>query len=173
MTFEDFKLATRRKNSFDKYWHYFVAISFGLFSIFGIFYISFVDEGRFRSVGYMLYPALFLILGMSLSAFYLLPIRYKVVVIDSPLTLDSKRTLADSFLLEHCGMSGNVRDNYFFGSLKRKWWQSRYMLHFYFDESRFAFSLQGHDHDGGWIDFGQTERKRKLLKSAIITLSSQ
>ena len=119
MTFEDFKLATRRKNSFDKYWHYFVAISFGLFSIFGIFYISFVDEGRFRSVGYMLYPALFLILGMSLSAFYLLPIRYKVVVIDSPLTLDSKRTLADSFLLEHCGMSGNVRDNYFFGSLKR------------------------------------------------------
>jgi hypothetical protein len=120
----------------------------------------------------MLYPAFLLILGMSLSAFYLLPKRYKIVVIDSTLALDRKQALADSFLAEHCGMAGNGQGNYFSGSLKRKWWQSRYMLHFFYDDSKFAFSLQGHDHDGGWIDLGQTERKRKLLKRKIERLIS-
>jgi hypothetical protein len=173
MTFDDFKMATRRKNSFDKYWHYGVAISFTLSCLFGIFYVTFIDTGKFRSVAYVLYPGLLLILAMSLSAFYLLPNRYKVVEIISSLSLDDKRKVTNLFISNYCEMPGRTNSNHFVCYVKRRWWQSIYRLHFYYDESRFAFSLQGHDRDGGWIDFGETERKRRKITVAIKNLINQ
>ena len=173
MTFEDFKKITQRKNAFDKYWHYGVAIAFGLFCLFGIFYVTFIDSGKFRSLGYVVYPCLLLILAMSLSAFYLLPNRYKIVEIASSLSLEDKRKLVDSFSSEYCQISNSTESNYFVCYLKRRWWQSTYKLHFYYDDSRFVFSLQGKDYNGGWIDFGETERKRTRLKKSIERLISQ
>ncbi len=167
MTFEEFKRITERKNSFDKYWHYFVAISIGLFFLFGIYYISFINPEKFRHVAYIVYPGMILLLIMCLSAFRLLPNRYKIIEIESPMPVIEKREITSSVVLEYCAKSPESITNYFVCYLKRRWWQSIYIMHFYYDDSRFAFSLQGHDFDGGWIDFGETERKRRKIKTEI------
>jgi hypothetical protein len=172
MTFEEFRKATQRRNSFDTYWHYGIAILFGLFCLFGLFYVTFIDTAKFRSVSYILYPSLLLILVMALSAFFLLPNRYKIVEVPSSLSVGQKSKLAQSLLHNYCGLSNEVASQYIVSELKRRWWQSKYTLHFFYDESRFAFSLQGHDHNGGWIDFGETERRRRDLKKAINELVS-
>jgi len=167
MTFEDFIKVTQHKNAFDRYWHYFVAISFGLFCLVGIYYITFIDPEKFRHVRYVAYPGFLLILAMALSAFRLLPNRYKIVEIDSSLAIDLKHKLAYALISEYCRVPFEPGTNYIVCNLKKRWWQSRYIIHFYFDQYRFAFSLQGHDWDGGWIDFGETESKRRKIKASL------
>lgn len=167
MTFEDFKKVTQRKNAFDKYWHYFVAISFGLFCLVGIYYITFINPEKFRHVRYVTYVGFLLILAMALSAFRLLPNRYKVIEIDSSIPVDQKQKVASSLITEYCGVRFEPSTNYIVCNLNKRWWQSIYVFHFYFDQHRFAFSLQGHDVDGGWIDFGETERKRRKIKASL------
>lgn len=170
MTFADFKNAARRKNSFDRYWNYGVAISVGLFCLFAIYYVTFIDFDKFRAFRYAIYPVLLLLLVMSLSAFRMLPNRYKITEIASGLSLDEKRRVTNSILSEYCEISANTANNFFVSNLKTRWWQSTFTLYFYFDEYKFAFSLQGHDLDGGWLDLGETERKRRKLAAAIQTL---
>lgn len=46
MTFEEFNKITDRKNAFDKYWNYSLAIAIGLFCIWSLFYVvSLKDDG--------------------------------------------------------------------------------------------------------------------------------
>lgn len=172
MIYAEFKKVTNRKNSFDKYWYYFVAISFGLFFLFGLYYITFINPDKFRHTYFVAYPGAILLLIMCLSAFRLLPNRYKIIEVDSSLNLLEKRKIASSFISEYCDQSLEPRANYFVCQLKRRWWQSKYTIHFFYDDQLFAFSLQGHDIDGGWIDFGETERKRKKIRAYIEMLIS-
>ena len=171
MTFDDFKEALNRKNAFDKYWHYSLAIVVGLFCVVGLFYITFVDTEKSRSFGIAAYLSLLLLLAMSFSAYRLLPNRYKIVEIPSLLSLKEKHDLISGFLSDYCGIPYSKSQEYISGYLKRKWWQTTFQLHFYFDEHRFAFSLQGHDWRGGWIDFGQTEKERQRIRREIEKLT--
>ena len=56
---------------------------------------------------------------------------------------------------------------YLIFNLKGRWWQSRFTARFFYDNERFAFCVQGHDYDGGFLDLGETERKRKMLAEKI------
>ncbi len=173
MTYEDFKKVTKRKNVFDKYWHYIVAISFGLFFLFGLYYITFINPDKFRHTYFVVYPVVTILLIICcLSAFRLLPNRYKIIDIYSSKKLFEKEKIASSIASEYCGFYFETKTNYFVGQLKRRWWQSKYTLHFFYNDHLFAFSLQGHDSDGGWIDFGETERKRKKIREHIEKLIS-
>jgi len=174
MTFEEFRNVTQRRNAFDIYWHYGVAILVGLFCIIAFFYVTFIEIQKYQAFRYVIYPGLLLLLAISVySVFYLLPNRYKIIEIPSSLSSENKHKVATLLLSEFCGITKEMAYNYIVSNLKKRWWQSTFTLHFYYDDFRFAFSLQGNDYNGGWIDLGETERKRKNVKEAIERLINQ
>lgn len=89
------------------------------------------------------------------------------MTVESKLSISRKHEITAKLLLEVGELQTMNSSQYLIFNLKRKWWQSRYVAQFFFDEQRFAFCIQGHDHDGGFLDLGETERKRKMLATKI------
>lgn len=89
------------------------------------------------------------------------------MTIESGLPIQKKQEIAARLLPEVGEIQIIDPSQYLIFNLTSRWWQSRYVVRFFFDGKRFAFCIQGHDHDGGFLDFGGTERRRKMLASKI------
>ena len=170
MTFEEFKVTVRKKNSFDRYWYYTLSIAVMLLSIVCL-YLVFEHPEKFKGSSIVICSLFSLLLLLGVFGFYFLPNRYKIVEIDSGLTLSSKKAILNALINEVGLPLFSEPEQYICFKLKTKWWQGNYNVHFFYDETKFAFSMQGNDLDGGFIDLGATERKRKNLVRRIKDLA--
>lgn len=171
MTFEEFETLINRENSFDKYYHYFLCISLISFSIFCSVYLILYNPEKFRDLLWLIIIVLIIFFSMGLSGFILLPKRYRIIQIPSLLSINKKKIIFKKIINEFCQFDPITNENYISTPLRTKWWQSNYQLFLFYDDLKFAFSLQGHDYNGGFIDFGETERKRRKLYNALINLA--
>ncbi len=168
MTFEDFKIKTRKRTRFDKYWYYILSVAVIILSLI-CFYFAITHPEKFKGSLIFSCACFTFLLALGISGFYFLPNRYKIIEIISNLSLEKKKILVKQLLEEICYVK--VLDSpYIYAILKTKWWQSTYTIHFFYDQNKFAFSLQGHDFDGGFIDFGSTERRRRSISKKIKNL---
>jgi hypothetical protein len=63
-----------------------------------------------------------------------------------------------------------INENYCSFTYRKSFWSSAYDVHLFFDDKRVCFSVQGQDYsDGGFIDFGGTEKFRRRLADDIQT----
>lgn len=166
MTFEEFQIKVKKKTALDKYWYYVLCIAIVILSIV-LFYFLITQPEKFKGPKIVPYLGFFFLLCLGSSGFYFLPYRYKIVTIESDLPIQKKQDIAAKLLPEVGEVQIINPSQYLIFNLKSRWWQSRYAVRFFFDDQRFAFCIQGHDHDGGFLDFGETERKRKMLASKI------
>lgn len=170
MTFEEFKIKVERKTSFDKYWYYSISV---IIIIMGVAAMIFAIKNpeKFKDAPVIAYTSFLFLVALGLSSFYFLPNRYKIVEIDSNLSSDDKRVLINRLANEIGFPTYSTPKSYFVFRTKSKWWQSSFGVHFFYDETKFAFSLQGSDYNGGFIDFGESERKRKFIVNRIQELA--
>lgn len=66
-------------------------------------------------------------------------------------------------------VQSNLKDQQYASfTIARPLWKTPCKIHFFFDEEKFAFSLQSMDYsNGGFIDFGVAKRKRNELVNQI------
>lgn len=174
MTFEDFKIRMRKETIFEKYWYYGLSIAVFIMSLYILFgLITRLDKFGWDHV-FLYIIALFLLL-LSASGFYLLPNRYKIVTLNSYLTIEQKQSVLKKLLDDYTDYRDFNEQHYISFTLRRGFWKIPYKIHLFFDEVRFAFSIQVQDYIdggyGGYIDFGGAERKRKEIANKILELS--
>lgn len=166
MTFEEFQIKVKKKTALDKYWYYILCIAIIILSVVLLYFLITQPE-RFKGPKVAFYLGSFFLLCLGGSGFYYLPNRYKIVTVESELPIAKKQIITAKLLLDIGEVQIIKPSQYLSFNLKRRWWQSRYVAQLFYDEQRFAFCIQGHDHDGGFLDFGETERKRKMLSAKI------
>ena len=171
MTYEDFQRSIQRKTVYDKYWYYLLCIAIIVLSLLGFYWFS---THPIKSTGSLTsaYVGCFALLVLGSYGLYVLPNRYKIVEVYSDLPTDKKQSIVRSLLKDISNFQIPQPQQYIFFSTKSKWWQSSFNVHFFYDDTKFAFSIQGHDYNGGFIDFGGTERKRKQIAEQLKVLVS-
>jgi hypothetical protein len=169
MTAQEFKKNITKASWFDKYYYYF--ISFAVIGVGFLFlYLAFFEKARHQTTNSRILITcaaliFFFLGGISL---YLIPNRYKILIIDSKASIDKKKKVIadtmkdfDAFFLDHPKQFWSF--NY-----QRGWWRSDYNVYLTFDNDKILASVVGGTRArGGFIDFGQTERFRKKLTSVI------
>lgn len=166
MTIDEFRQKVKKGTTLDKYWYYILCVAIIILSFVLFFYLITQPE-KFKGPKVYYYLITLFLLCFGLSGFYYLPNRYKVVTVQSNLPLSKKQDVIARVMFEIAEIPVAQPSQYTSFNLKRKWWQSKYVVRLFYDEQGFSFSLQGHDHDGGFLDLGETERKRKKLIAKI------
>ena len=171
MTYEDFQITVRRKTGIDKYWYYLLCIAVIVLGLLGFFWFS-THPVNGKGTLIIAYAACLAFLMLGSYGLYLLPNRYKIVEVPSELSMAKKQNVVSRLIADVSNYSISQPEQYIRFNTKSKWWQSSYNVHFFYDNTKFAFSVQGHDFDGVFIDFGGTERKRKLIAETLRALTS-
>lgn len=168
MTYEEFEKKVKKKTGFDKYWYYglcIVVISLGLV----LFFFILTRPEKFKGNHIFHYFGFSFLLLLGSYGLYKLPNRYNIVTIDSLQPLTRKKTAIEN-LLSQMGAVTVINDNYCSFTYRKSFWSSPYDIHLFFDDKRVCFSVQGQDYsDGGFIDFGGTEKFRRRLADDIQT----
>lgn len=169
MTYEEFEKKVKRKTGFDKYWYYGLCIAVIILSLVLFFFIMTRPE-KFKGNHIFHYSGFFFLLLLGTYGLYKLPNRYKIVTIGTSQPLTKKRTAIDAFL-SHMNITTPLNDNYCSFTYRKGFWSSPYDIYLFYDDNSVRFSVQGHDYfDGGFIDFGGTEKLRKRIANDIQTL---
>lgn len=73
-------------------------------------------------------------------------------------------------LLSQMNIPKSLNDNYCSFTYRKGFWSSPYDIYLFYDDNSVRFSVQGQDYfNGGFIDFGGTEKFRKKLADDIQT----
>lgn len=171
MTFDDFKIKVRKKTSFDRYWYNGLCTCLISFCTFSTFYITFRPE-NFQGFRVILYVSFLSFISIGIyGIFWLLPKRYRIVTIDSDLPLAKKQAVVESLFSIYKVFTEQCEQRYFSFTMRPDVWNSAYKVNMFYDELRFAFSLQSQDSSsGGFIDFGGADEKRSELSNTIMEL---
>ena len=165
MTYLEFEQRVQKKTGFDRYWYYGLCIMTIALGLVLLFLIATSPE-KFKGNHIFHYSVFFFLLLLGTYGLFKLPNRYKTVTIDNfqPLT---KKKIAIEKMLSQMGIVVALNDNYFSFTYSKNFWSSNYHIHLFYDVNRICFSVQGHDFDGGFIDFGGTEKLRKKITDEI------
>jgi hypothetical protein len=168
MNFEEFQYKIQKRNTFDKYWYYaicFAIIGLGLFWI----YLIITQPSKFNIL--TVYAAAVFCLTSGSYGLYILPNRYKVIVVKDSSPIHKKFNVVCQMLTDYEIQCPQQIEPYLFFTIKKRFWHSPFQVHLFIDQDCFAFSVQGHEVDGGFIDFGGTEKKRKQIETKLKELS--
>ena len=163
MTFQEFKKQVGDKTLFEKAWYYLLCIAvivMGLLCLFGSF-------GESTKSSPLLYVLVFFLCLLGAIGIYLLPGRYKIFTIDSDLLISQKEVIGKKLIEETGYLPTHYSRQYVTFLLKQKWWQSLYKVHLFHDDDRFAIVLYCVNYKTGFIDFGGTDKKRKMIVRLI------
>jgi hypothetical protein len=168
MTIQEFKNMVVKSNWYDKYYYYLMSIV----AIGGSIYL-FYDIG-INPLKYRTRNSYEMALMAYCYAIYLIPNRFKVLTIDSTLTIDKKEEII-SKLLHRLDISfADKQDGFYSFNYQRKWWTTGYNVYLFVDDEKFFLSVLGKTHAypaRGFIDSGGTERVRKKIISTIKSLT--
>lgn len=170
MTYHEFEQKIKKKTGFDKYWYYGLCIATIAFCSYLILHFATHPE-KFKTKASFIFICVILSLLVGLAAFGLhkLPNRYKIVAIDTSQPLTKKKKAIET-LLSQMGATTTLSEDYCSFTYRKNFWSSPYDVYLFFDDNSICFSVQGQDYfNGGFIDFGETEKLRKKLADEIQT----
>ena len=170
MTAQDFQKTVTRNNLFDKYFWYLLS-----FALIGLSIFLFSDlitnpyKYKIQHTYTFAFCAYFFMLLLGCYALYLLPNRYKVLIVESKSGIDSKKEIIhkvlDTFNIEYW----NNEDTFYTFKYQRKWWKNDYDVFLGIDSENFYISVLVKTSylRGGFIDFGGSEKLRNILVATI------
>ena len=102
--------------------------------------------------------------------FYLIPNRYKILMINSTGSIQKKHELILKLLKEFDISNYENNSSYYSFEYGKSIWSWGYTVHLNIDSEEFYISVQGRTFINGFVDFGSTERVRKKVVNKIIQL---
>lgn len=170
MTTTTFKEAILKDNWFDKSYYYlisFMVIGFGIF----FFYTAVtnpLERSDYSPVFNYILASLLVILGCL--SLYLLPKRYKVILIESAVSLQVKKDIIREISLQFPLAKQSEANDFQYFRYQRHWWTYAYNVYIFIDNDKFLVSVIGRTNtypSSGFIDLGGTENLRKKISFAI------
>lgn len=134
-----------------------------------MFFITTQPE-KFKGNHTFYYLGIFFLLLFGAYGLYKLRNRNKIVTIDTVQPLTKKKAAFETFLSQ-MNVVTDLNDNYYLFTYRKGFWNSPIDVYLFYDENSIRFSVQGQDYyDGGFIDFGGTEKLRKKIADDLQTL---
>ncbi|MBN8665027.1 MAG: hypothetical protein J0L83_10645 [Chitinophagales bacterium] len=167
MTYQKFEERIKKKNWFDRYWYFGLCILTIALSLTLLFFLI-TKPDKFKGNHTFHYSCFTFLFLMGTYGLYKLPNRFKIITIDSLKSLDDKKEALKNTIVNFGSTPYGFNDNYYLFRYQKSFWLSSFDIHLYYDEKQVCFSVQGHGStDGGFIDFGGTERLRRRIKEEI------
>jgi hypothetical protein len=167
MTHKEFEERIKRKTWLDRYWYFGLCIFTIALSLALLFFIA-TKPGKFRANQVFYYSGVTILILLSIYGLYKLPNRFKIITIDSLKSLDDKEEALRKLIVNLDLSRFDFADNYYLCRYQKRFWSSRFDIHLFCDEKQVCFSVQGHGSaDGGFLDFGETEKLRQRIKQEI------
>ena len=169
MTLQEFRKTVVKANWYDKYYYYLISVVVIIGSIY-LFYDITTNPIKYKSrhsyeialIGY------FFLFFLGCYSIYLIPNRYKVLIINCNSIAEEKKKIVSEVLQKLNAPEINDGGSFHTFKYHRKWWTSDYDVYLYFDTEKFFVSVVGNTHgQGGFIDFGGAERLRKKIVRII------
>jgi hypothetical protein len=174
MTLDEFKKKVVKANWYDKYLYYFLH---SLLIIGGLFVLIDVINDRIkydkygtRYLGYFF--SVFLIFLGTLGV-VLTPNRYKILKIDSPLSIDNKKQVVAQLMSTFNLPYQDRPDSFYKFTCQKGWLNYGYDVYISMDITSIYISVQsktGGYFGGGIIDFGGTERFRRKIIDLVTNI---
>jgi len=177
MTLQEFRKTVVKANWYDKYYYYLISVAAIIGSIY-LFYDIWTNPAKYKSkhsyeIALIAFSFLFL---LGCYAIYLIPNRYKALIIDNSLSVDKKKKIISDLFRKLDVPANDIGENSYTFKYQRKRWASDYDVYLYVDNENFYVSVLGRTHawpSSGFIDFGGTERLRKTIISHIKSLINE
>ncbi len=167
MTHQEFQQKIKKKNWFDRYWYLglcYLTIALSLV----LFFLIVTNPNKFKGNHIFHYSVFSFLFLMGAYGLYKLPNRFKLVSIDTLKNLTDKKAILSNVIIHLGSTPVMFNDNYYLIRYQKNFWLSSFDIHLFYDDKVICFSVQGHgSSDGGFIDFGGTERLRRRIKDEI------
>jgi hypothetical protein len=99
------------------------------------------------------------------SGLYALTKRFKLTYLSNGLTKQENIDLINSIISELIDFTENSQKDNRSYTYKKSWWRLPYEINLYADNNLIAINVEGQDYQGGFIDFGASDRlKRKIIR---------
>ncbi len=165
MTIKEYQKRFRRKNGIEIVLYYVMSIAVIIFGLIMIYKIGIaktfkvIGNERFHLFGF----GLLVLLGTT--GLLSLIKRFKLTYLSNGLTKQENINLINKIISELIGYNEDSKtDNKSF-TYKKKWWRMPYQINLFADNNLIAINVEGQDYQGGFIDFGASERlKNKIIR---------
>jgi hypothetical protein len=167
MTETEFRKAVTKSSWFDKYYYYSISITVLGVGLLSLYFALFGDANR-QSTGVRILivasAAFFILLGVI--SLRLLPNRYKVLKIESEMPIEEKKRITAEIMKEFGVTRLNTTKDFWHFYYQRQWWAYDYDIYIAFNNKTVFAAVIGKT-NGGFIDFGQSERIRRKVSNLI------
>lgn len=166
MTYQQFEQTIKKKTGFEKSWYYGLCIVVIILS--EVLFCLIVARSKKFNYGHIfLYSVSFFLLLLGVCGLYKLPNRYNIITVYTSLPLAKKKAAIET-LLAQMNVQKTLSDNHCSFVYRKGFWSSPFDIYLFYDDNCICFSVQGQDYsDGGFIDFGGTEKLRKVIAENI------
>ena len=175
MTYEDFTNKFKKTNSFGKYWNYFISIAVMGVGIYFLYLLNFTEWYDFKKVTtkkivpiWGIYAFCVLLIMLGLYGFWRIPKTYKIKIIKSELSIDEKKQIINQITRDFKLNELERKEQYQHFLYVGRFWAS-FNIYIFYDTTNFYLNTQQIEfkNDGGFIDFGTSNRVTKKIKSKI------
>ena len=125
---------------------------------------------KFKGSKFLYYSLSSIMFLFGCYGFYLIPNRYKILMINSTGSIQKKHELILKLLKEFDISNYENNSSYYSFEYGKSIWSWGYTVHLNIDSEEFYISVQGRTFINGFVDFGSTERVRKKVVNKIIQL---
>ena len=176
MTYQDFLTKFQKKNSFDRYWNYFISISIISAGLYFIYLLHFTDWYEVKKVTTKSIAPIWLIntgsiffILLGLYGFWRIPITYKVTFFESKVSIEEKNRIVNQIIKDFKLNELVNEEQYRHYRYVGRFWNS-FDIYIYFDSNNFCLNAQQIEfgNNGGFIDFGTSKRVTNKIKRSII-----
>ncbi len=165
MTLTEYRILIKKKNGIEIILYYLFSIAIVIFGFIMIYKIG--VEKTFQVKGNERFAILMfsLLVLLGLSGLYALNKRFKLTYITNGLTKQENINLINKVISELIDINEVSKIDHRSYKYKKAWWRLPYEINLFADENLIAINVEGQDYQGGFIDFGASDRlKNKIIR---------
>lgn len=177
MTFEEFSKIFQKKNSFEKYWNYFLSVAVIAVGLFVFYLLLFTDWYAIKTITtkniaplWLIYCLGIMFVSLGLYGFWRIPKSYEITIIKSSIPIDKKDQIVNQILTDFKLIELENDEQYRQFRYVGRFWNS-FDIFIFYDTKNIYLNAQQIDfgNDGGFIDFGTSKRVTIKIKNKILT----
>jgi hypothetical protein len=159
-SFETFQASFRKSSRFNRYYYHglcILVICAGL-TLFYSFFSGF--PVKTKGNGIIILPIFFILLGVY--GLIVLRKKFKYRTWNNNLPLEQNIELIQRCFRKYSTIKNVPAGNYYRFRYQKNWWRMMYIIHLFADKGFIAISVDAVDtHDGGFIDFGLSKKRKE------------
>jgi hypothetical protein len=165
MTLKEYQKRFKKKNGFEIILYYLMSIAVIIFGLIMVYKIGIAKTFQVKGNEQFAILAFSLFILLGVSGLYALTKRFKLTYLSNGLTKQENIDLINSIISELIDFTENSQKDNRSYTYKKSWWRLQYEINLYADNNLIAINVEGQDYQGGFIDFGASDRlKRKIIR---------